>query len=463
MASRLQSYLDGALSQTSIPVAMQVIAQIVSDQKTELVNHFYNFMVDDPEASRFLSVQAVEAHLKPGLARWLEMLFCHDDEEHLEASLAMQRHIGEVHARADIPMNLVARGMRLLKHEIKSRLYATDITREVLFIATSRVDHIFEYAFEEMSTAFVQSREKGVRVDESYRMFSASQNLSLEREKQISSILEWESRLFRALLIEGDFGTVFRISESSFGLWLHHKAPLIFDEDAEIASIDECIQRVDSNLYPQIVAGGDRGPSSVIAPDTLKQLVRKIQSEVEKIKFLVQTMFERITDLEVGRDSLTHLFNRRFLDTILKKEISLSAKKGTTFGIMMIDIDFFKKVNDEYGHDAGDRVLQGVASLLISQVRASDFVFRYGGEEFLVMLAEVNADQVKGLGEKIRTRVEQTSFALSSEQSIKVTLSIGIAMHEGHPDYQNIINRADEALYAAKRGGRNRCIFTGEY
>jgi len=124
----------------------------------------------------------------------------------------------------------------------------------------------------------------------------------------------------------------------------------------------------------------------------------------------------------------------------------------------MVDIDFFKRVNDTHGHDGGDRVLQGIAGLLLNQVRASDFVFRYGGEEFLVVLAELTLPQAEAVAEKIRSRIEATQVPLSDNRSVKVTLSIGVAEFDGHPDYQRLVDRADKALYAAKHAGRNRWV-----
>jgi diguanylate cyclase len=161
-------------------------------------------------------------------------------------------------------------------------------------------------------------------------------------------------------------------------------------------------------------------------------------------------------DLDVGRDVLTQLFNRRFLPTILKREIDLFQRKGTPFCVLMLDIDFFKAVNDLHGHDAGDRVLQNIAALMLNQVRVSDFVFRYGGEEFLILLAEVDVDQAEVVAEKIRARVEAAVIPLSEDRLIQVTLSIGIAAFDGHPDYQRAVDRADKALYAAKHAGRNQ-------
>ncbi|MDD2884093.1 MAG: GGDEF domain-containing protein [Dechloromonas sp.] len=452
--SPVLAQLRQGLLETTEPRVQQAVAEIVRRDQVALAECFYRNMLADPEAAAFLSVQAVSARLKPGMARWLEQLLCHENAAQLEAVLAMQHHVGEVHARAEIPVHLVARGMRLLKREISNRLLVTELSRDDLISAVLRVDRLIDIAFEEMSAAFVYSHEKGVRTDEAYRMIATGNNLSVDRERQTSALLDWENRLFRALATDGSLDQIATLRNSPFGLWLHHKAALIFDDTRELSLIDEGMRRIDDSLLPQL--HGVSRPS--MSSDEMRQQVRTIMTEIEQIKYLLANMFDRLSDLEVGRDVLTQLFNRRFMPTILKQEIELGRRKGVPFCILMVDIDHFKQVNDQYGHDAGDRVLQHVAGLLVNQVRASDFVFRYGGEEFLIVLAELDVEQATHVAEKIRRRLESARIAIAGEQQISVTLSLGVAAFDGHPDYQKLVDRADKALYVAKNGGRNRWV-----
>jgi diguanylate cyclase len=169
-------------------------------------------------------------------------------------------------------------------------------------------------------------------------------------------------------------------------------------------------------------------------------------------------MFENLVSMESGRDSLTQLFNRRFLPAVLAREIDIAMSQNKTFALLMVDIDYFKSINDQHGHQAGDRVLQQVSSLLQHSVRAGDFVFRYGGEEFLLLLVEVGLQQAMNLAEKIRHRVETETIPILNGQELQTTVSMGVALFDGHPDYQHLVSRADEALYRAKNKGRNRCL-----
>lgn len=453
-AAQLAKELWENISQNCDPDATKAITRIVNKNKKQLVNAFYNFMMSDKSAAQFLSVNSVEQRLKPGLERWLDILFCEPSEETLKAALAMQRHVGEVHARAEIPVALVARGMRLLKHEIIQHLQASSLTRISLVSAVLHVNHMIDVAFEVMSAAYVSSHDQGIRTDESFRMFSAGHNLAMEREKQQGAMLEWENRLFRTMAQDLSLDSLLPIKISPIGLWLRHKAPLMFSNIHELALIDTCLDHIDDSLLPQITHKDIELNGSPIVRD----IIRKILAETEQIKYLLNTIFDRLNEMEIGRDPLTQLFNRRFLPTILKREIDISRRKDFSFGALMLDVDFFKRVNDQHGHEAGDRVLQQIAGLIINKVRAGDFAFRFGGEEFLMLLTEIDTQQAQMVAEKIRQRVESAEILLANDTSIRVTLSIGIAMTDGHPDYQRLIERADKALYVAKNTGRNRCV-----
>ncbi|MCF8501680.1 MAG: GGDEF domain-containing protein, partial [Rhodospirillum sp.] len=121
--------------------------------------------------------------------------------------------------------------------------------------------------------------------------------------------------------------------------------------------------------------------------------------------------------------------------------------------------DHFKRINDTQGHNVGDQVLTGIAERLLANVRAGDFVFRYGGEEFMVVMTEMDSALVRIKAEALRAVVADSPFPIGGGKTLAVTLSIGVALHDGHPDYEHTVGQADNALLAAKRAGRNRVIF----
>lgn len=437
---------------------LQVVGELVSRHRADMATEFYDAMLGDGEASHFLSHDAVHTRLHASIQRWMETLFGGDHHQS-QAMAALQRQVGEVHARAEIPVHLVSRGMRLLKARMFDHLVESGLSRRDLLVAAQYVSALMDLAFAEMSGAYVTSHEQGARTDEMFRMVTAGQNAALERHRQLAALTDWENGVLRALATGASVRNVPGLRSSSFGLWFQHKAPLLFNEAAELVGISSHVLRLDQTLIPLIVQDQQIGPTTATISGMGTTALRDFLADLEEVRFLVNAMFDRLSDLEAGRDVLTQLYNRRFLPTIMRRALLLSRREENAFGVLMLDVDHFKRVNDTHGHEMGDRVLQSVAALMTSYGRASDFYFRYGGEEFLAVLNEVDSAQAVAVAEKIRARIEAAEITLGEGRTLRVTISIGVAMHSGHPDYRHLINRADEALYRAKQTGRNRvCV-----
>jgi len=159
-------------------------------------------------------------------------------------------------------------------------------------------------------------------------------------------------------------------------------------------------------------------------------------------------------------DTLTGLPNRRALDVWAPRQLSAAARHDFSIWVVMVDLDLFKKVNDIYGHDAGDTVLKSFGEILKANTRQSNFCARMGGEEFLIMLSHADKEGMKTTVERIRKQLESKKFTLGSS-TITVTASFGVAGFRGTkpPDLNALVARADTALYAAKHKGRNRIEF----
>lgn len=183
-----------------------------------------------------------------------------------------------------------------------------------------------------------------------------------------------------------------------------------------------------------------------------KQYIREIQPVIET-KRLTNTLKESAV-----RDALTGLYNRRFLEESYESIVAGTQRRGKILGLLMCDLDYFKNVNDVYGHDVGDLVLKETAQVIRKNVRAADFVIRFGGEEFLVVLVDVREDEAIKVAEKIREKVQETKIKVIGD-IIQKTISIGVS--EFPKDAQNFwqaIKYADVALYKAKERGRNRVV-----
>jgi len=160
---------------------------------------------------------------------------------------------------------------------------------------------------------------------------------------------------------------------------------------------------------------------------------------------------------KAARDSLTKLWNHEEILAILGHELARAEREGKCLGAIMADLDHFKRINDRYGHLAGDAVLRMTAEKMLSQVRAYDSIGRYGGEEFLVILPDCGVQCAAAFAERIRQRVSQQPFN-TSEGLIPVTLSLGVAVtcRDARLSVVDLVKSADQALYHAKGNGRNR-------
>lgn len=208
----------------------------------------------------------------------------------------------------------------------------------------------------------------------------------------------------------------------------------LLNNDFEIPS--ELLDEIQKNIKDIIV--------SFDIPDNNKMdVIRKINFMYKHTKHLSET------------DALTKLNNRRCFENCFDKEFARAKRYGNKLSIGIIDVDFFKKINDTYGHLCGDYILQEVAYNIVNNFRQTDFVFRYGGEEFTVILTETSAESAQIPFERLRKTIEEQVFKYNNND-IKVTISAGISSNTELQDAWDMLDEADKALYKAKNNGRNR-------
>ncbi|RLC46147.1 MAG: hypothetical protein DRH57_06635 [Candidatus Cloacimonadota bacterium] len=158
-------------------------------------------------------------------------------------------------------------------------------------------------------------------------------------------------------------------------------------------------------------------------------------------------------------DKLTGLNNRRYMDQILEEFFNLFSRYGDNFSLIMIDIDHFKKINDTYGHQFGDKVLKSIADTISKNIRTSDIAIRYGGEEFIVVFPRINKQQVFKVSKKLKDKISNMRIKFNNKP-VRITVSIGISSvpEDEAESIFDLINYADVALYNAKENGRNRIV-----
>lgn len=199
----------------------------------------------------------------------------------------------------------------------------------------------------------------------------------------------------------------------------------------------------------------------------IKDLASIVDSEFQRDEFHnIQANLQEKLDTAQRRsriDKLTDLWNRRAIMEMLDGELNRSERRENDLGVMMLDIDDFKQINDTYGHPAGDAILRRVSEVLRQSIRDYDAAGRYGGEEFLVLLTEAGREEAREIAERIRSEVEQLTVKHNG-QELSVTVSIGVAVRtvSEFSGSEEIISHADQALYNSKDNGKNQVTFYSE-
>jgi diguanylate cyclase (GGDEF)-like protein len=196
--------------------------------------------------------------------------------------------------------------------------------------------------------------------------------------------------------------------------------------------------------------------------ETLFMLSLQAAEEARQQKSIIASLSSRNQRLEhqSQRDGLTHLFNRAYFDKAFGEEFKASGLTQDPLSLILLDIDHFKRINDTYGHQAGDELLKKLSEILLQAVRRKDVAARYGGEEFALVLLDADATAAARISEKVREKIEARDFILEGQGPVKVTVSVGFATQSGAKPFKSpegLLKATDRCLYAAKAKGRN-CV-----
>lgn len=437
------------LRQTSPDVHM-ILTELTDQEIRHLVTVFYDYMLSHAESALFLNTEQVSTRLSGSMFDWLRSVLgsAHED---LPQLLAQQRKIGVVHARIGLPIDLVNRGARKLKDELyrllkKKADYPADLLSDAICFSSLAMDT----ALEAMTVSYSPSYQNSMHTQEQYRLQTIYDDVNVERERQIRSFTDWENQFIYNIATGLPSGELVFLANSDFGMWFSHKGKHILGNSNLLAEMESLFAQIDGRLTQTFV---DRQSPTDSERMSLLQDVRQLSA---KVHYLLASMFDALVKQENGKDSLTQLLNRRFIPTIMRREISLALHSRKPFTLAMLDIDFFKQINDSYGHNTGDMTLKSVSAVIYEYIRSSDYVFRYGGEEFMILLVESDVSQASIILETLRKKIADLRLAASATESFSITVSIGIAEYDYHPDYKQLVDKADRALYLAKSHGRNR-------
>lgn len=431
-------------------VYIDTIYSIVEPHSDSIAAYFYDAMMSNEKTAAFVDYDIIRNRLHKTMASWvLSPFLYHNNDDVIDNYINAQIEIGVIHERIDLPMRLMNYGMSLVKRKILDLLKNSKIEQQdklsLMIIATQCLDFAQDLINESYQGNMVRNEKR----EQAFKLQFASKNLALDCEKMRSSLSDWMRELLLVVQQEHfDVKNIITIKNSNFGLWFTHKSKLLLDTH-KYSLLDKSFRNLDHHFNELI--------SKFHNLNARKEHLASLNQAVSKAMWLLDDISQSIINQDNGRDPLTQLFNRRYLETVLHHETDCSMQNGLIFGLIMLDIDHFKKVNDTHGHSVGDKVLSQVAGVVSREMRAGDFIFRYGGEEFLIILTDTNLSILKRTAEKIRAAVEMTSFTIEKKSHLNITISLGAALHDGHPDFLRTINAADAALFEAKKNGRN-CV-----
>lgn len=216
----------------------------------------------------------------------------------------------------------------------------------------------------------------------------------------------------------------------------------------------------EEETVPMVIKGMDIGINDYfIYPVDESELHARVKTQLRRKIYQndLRQELEKSVDLAI-KDGLTGLFNRRYFDIHIEQLIHNAQESNKALCLLMIDIDNFKKINDTYGHQCGDKVLKHVANIFKSSFRVTDLISRYGGEEFGILISNIDINMAIKIAENIRQKIEATEFNIVENQTIQPTISVGVAQYNGIESSEEFIMRGDKALYQAKHTGRNKVV-----
>ncbi len=261
---------------------------------------------------------------------------------------------------------------------------------------------------------------------------------------------------------EREHGISCKEAENLNNQFLQHSEDLQAEMD-QVTDLESLKQSVDSHMNKLQTSLKEHLASERQRKRATEERVSELKSRLQKMENETLGLKEKLNQERTHAycDVLTGISNRLSYDEQIIKEIARSKRYKKPLSLAVIDIDYFKKINDRFGHKAGDKVLKAVATVCKENIRDSDFLARYGGEEFVLLLPETDVEEAGIAVENLRRVVESCNF-YHQNQTVLVTVSIGFTELQPGDDNDGFFNRADKALYAAKSGGRNLCMSSDE-
>lgn len=429
--------------------------RLLSDQKMfiessipECIDAFYKVLLLDTTGKRFLSSEVVEERLKNELESWLaDTLSPKESDEDRRRIILKHRHVGEVHARVDVPMAVVNSSMSIVKNRLFNDIRNNDqLTEELKIDLITLVNNLMDSSLSLINDSYLADHVSNERAAQEFRSRTNAHEIAIEVERIKGSLYSWMSYLMTTLLTSPSSAPV-NIQNLEFTMWIRHKINFACRDDKVVGKIKGNIDQLQLTLN-KLPKEADKAGRT--------RLIQEITDLSNECAWLLGQIAERNIDSAAREDALTSLIERRFLAPIMQSETQLAIKSKTPYSLAMLDVDNFKQINDIYGHQAGDTVLSEIGTLMKRSLRVTDYAFRYGGEEFLLLMPETSLENARMVAEKLINRIRDMNIKIDNERHLKVSASLGLAQFHDHPDFEQVIKQADEKLYHAKHNGKDR-------
>lgn len=397
-----------------------------------LVNRYYELLMSREETAKFLTNELVENRLQTALGEWLSFMLSPKTEDEIDQAVQRLKQIGQVHARINVEMSLVSEAMMIIKNSLFNGLTEeANYNKEIIRL----VGNILDYSLIHINQIYFTNFNQIEHQSHVLRNNLSNMDFALEIEQMRNALNEWLTHG----LVQKKFTP---ICETDFALWIKHKLSIVVSDEEGFQQVEALLNQI-TNLIENISTSSE-------------QDLRALTQTVKDLSWNLSEHSKRLVANAEKKDPLTKLYNRRFIDSIFLQQTMRAQKFQVNYSVIMIDIDHFKTVNDNYGHDAGDRVLTKFGEIISHNIRVSDFAFRFGGEEFLILVTECSAQKATHIVDKISKELKEQSFPINDDFDFHVTLSAGIAEFDGQPDYEHTIKKADKALYQSKENGRDQ-------
>ncbi|HKY88106.1 MAG TPA: PleD family two-component system response regulator [Pseudorhodoplanes sp.] len=352
--------------------------------------------------------------------------------------------------------------------------FLTKPVSDIALIARVRSLTRLKMMTDELRMRAVTSREIGIQNPELEAVTETGRNgrILVVDDRKVSF-----ERL--VMMLEGDNhvdvesdpnGALFRAAEGNYELLIVSLGLENFD-GLRLCSQLRSLERTRNLPILAIADGDDNGKLArgleigindyLVRPIDKNELAARVRTQIRKKRYTERLRDNVQLSIEAAiTDGLTGLHNRRYMESHLTALVEQACARGKPLAVLVLDIDFFKSVNDTYGHDAGDDVLREFAIRMRKSTRGIDLACRYGGEEFVIVMPETDMAVAATVAERLRRRIATEAFPIEQgAKAIEVTISIGLASLESADDTAgNLLKRADQALYRAKRDGRNRVV-----